>query len=168
MVQEGAAAAPAPVGGAPGAAKKKKNKSKNKKKTGAAPAGGQPQQQSAGGSESRSRTNSDTGAGQSPQQEQSKPAAPVAAPVEPVVNRALPIAKDDRKANDLVSNLAREVAENFAKYSNYSEVRDAEKLYYQHLAKNKVSVMFLELTIPLSFVEFPHFGFASMVVTAMF
>jgi len=158
MVQEGAAAAPAPVVGAPGAAKKKKNKSKNKKKTGTVPVAGQPNQQQAGGSESRSRTSSDTAAGQSPQQnEQPKPAAPVAAPIEPIVNRALPIAKEDRKADDLFSNLAREFAENYAVYSNYSEVRDAEKLYYQHLAKNKVSVMFLELTFPRSLVEFPRF-----------
>jgi hypothetical protein len=136
------------------------NKSKNKKKTGTPLAAGQPQQQSAGGSESHSRTSSDTGAGQPVQQnEQPKPAVPVAVPVEPIVNRALPIAKEDCKANDLVSNLAREVAENYTKYSNYSEVNDAEKLYYQHLAKNKVSLMFHELTFPHSLVEFHSFWF---------
>ena len=158
MVQEGAAAAPALVGGAPGAAKKKKNKSKNKKKTGTVPVAGQPQQQQAGGSESRSRTSSDTAAGQSlqPNEPAAKPSAAVAAPIEPIVNRALPIAKEDRKADDLVSNLAREFAENYAIYSNYADVRDAEKLYYQRLAKNKVSLTFLELTFPHSLVEFPH------------
>jgi hypothetical protein len=47
-------------------------------------------------------------------------------------------AKDDRKSQ-LIANLAKEVSDHCAKFGNWAEVRDAEKLYYQHLIKNKVT-----------------------------
>ena len=128
MVQEGAA--PAPQAGASGAAKKKKNKNKNKKKTGAAQPDQPPQQQNKPGSEERSRSSSET----TPAPE---PVKPVSAA--PVANCALPvITTEGRNKPDLMSNIAKEFAENYAVYSNYSEVRDAERAYHQHLAKKQV------------------------------
>ena len=128
MVQEGAA--PAPQAGASGAAKKKKNKNKNKKKTGAAQPEQPQQQQNKPGSEERSRSSSET----TPALE---PVKPVSAA--PVANRALPvITTEGRNKPDLMSNIAKEFAENYAVYSNYSEVRDAERAYHQHLAKKQV------------------------------
>ena len=138
MVQEGAAAvASGPQ--AAGAAKKKKNKSKNKKKTAATTAqattpttGTAPQQQpsssavAASVSDHRSRSSSDDAkAEKSPQV------------AEPVVNRALPVAAQNPNV-DLIENLAKEFAENYAVYSHWAETKDAEKLYHQQLAKHKV------------------------------
>ena len=137
MVQEGAAAPAASGPQAAGAAKKKKNKSKNKKKTASTvqattPTG--PQQSSSAVasniSDDRSRSSSDDAkAVKLPQ------VAMTAA--EPVVNRALPIAASSQ-SGDLIQNLAKEFAENYAVYSHWAETKDAEKLYHQQLAKHKV------------------------------
>jgi hypothetical protein len=140
MVQEGAAAAAAASGPqAAGAAKKKKNKSKNKKKaastvqatTPTASTAPQPQSSSCVGanvSADRSRSSSD----------EVKSRVPPAVP-EPVVNRALPVvAAAKSPSGDLIHNLAKEFAENYAVYSHWAETKDAEKLYYQQLSKKKV------------------------------
>lgn len=140
MVQEGAAAVAQSA-----AAKKKKNKSKNKKKTGgqAAAAGGasssgQPQLVKTE-SEERSRSSSETAPAVA-----SPPActpvvdtvpAPVAVNPEPGFEAA---AVRCAGKSDLISNLAKEVSDHVAKFGNWAEIRDAEKLYYQHLTKTKV------------------------------
>ena len=137
MVQEGAAAPAASGPQAAGAAKKKKNKSKNKKKTASTvqattPTG--PQQSSsavvANVSDDRSGSSSDYAkAVKLPQ------VATTAA--EPVVNRALPVGASSQ-SGDLIQNLAKEFAENYAVYSHWAETKDAEELYPQQFAKHKV------------------------------
>ena len=139
MVQEGAAAAAAASGPqAAGAAKKKKNKSKNKKKTASTvqattPTG--PQQSSSAAvaanvSDDRSRSSSDDAKAVKLPQVATTTA-------EPAVNRALPVAASSQ-SGDLIQNLAKEFAENYAVYSHWAETKDAEKLYHQQLAKHKV------------------------------
>ena len=140
MVQEGAAAVAQSA-----AAKKKKNKNKNKKKTGGqagagASSSGQPQLVNTE-SEDRSRSSSET----APAVDLPAFAPAAVAESEPVEIRpdpVLDIAVGSLNKSDLISNLAKEVSDHVAKFGNWAEIRDAEKLYYQHLNKTKVWTFF--------------------------
>lgn len=129
-----------PGGAANPVGKKKKSKGKNKKKNpGQQQQPQQPQQQqqqqtqnnAQGSSENRSRSSSDAG-GANPEPASPAPIAPAA----PVAQAPAP-AEAPKSSNQLLHNLALEANENAWKYSNWAEIKDAEKLYYDHITKNK-------------------------------